>query len=270
MQRMIVNTVLFFTFFFNEVAVLSFAESIPVVPDTITTIAEENAFSRGEKLEYRIHYGWIDAGEAILEVKHETKVLDKKKTFHMVGTGRTLGAFNWFYKVRDRYETYMDEDSLVPLKFIRRVDEGGYIINQDQYYDHERKVVNSDGREMEVPRGIQDMLSSFYAARNFDMSKAKPGDELFLTTFMDDEIFPLKIRYMGKETIKSSMGKIRCLKFHPVVQEGRVFNAEEDVTVWISDDNNHIPISIEAKLFVGSAKMDLKDYSGLAHPIKFE
>ena len=102
------------------------------------------------------------------------------------------------------------------------------------------------------------------------MSNAKPGDELLLTTFMDDEIFPLKIRYMGKETIKNANGKIRCLKFHPVVQEGRVFNAEEDVTVWISDDKNHIPISIEAKLFVGSAKMDLRKYSGLKYPINFQ
>lgn len=270
MKRMIVNTILFFAFFFNEVAVVSFAEGVPTVPDTINTFSKERAFSRGEKLEYRIHYGWLDAGVAVLEVKQESKMVNHKKTLHMVGTGRTVGAFNWFYKVRDRYETFMDEEEMVPMKFIRRVNEGGFIINQDQLFDHKKNVVDSDGKIMKVPPGIQDMLSSFYAARNFDMANAKPGDELLLTTFMDDEIFPLRIRYMGKETIKSRMGKIRCLKFHPVVQEGRVFNAEEDVTVWISDDKNHIPISIEAKLFVGSAKMDLQEYSGLAHPIRFE
>lgn len=270
MKRMIVNTVLFFAFFFNEVAAVNFAESPPMAPDTITKVVEKSAYARGEKLEYRIHYGWIDAGVAVLEIKNETKILNNKKTLHMVGTGRTVGAFNWFYRVQDRYETYMDEEAKLPLKFIRRVNEGGYIINQDQLFDNENNTVNSDGKTMEVPPGIQDMLSSFYAARNFDLSNAKPGDELLLTTFMDDEIFPLKIRYMGKETIKSANGKIRCLKFHPVVQEGRVFNAEEDVTVWISDDDNHIPISIEAKLFVGSAKMDLKKYSGLAHPITFK
>ena len=270
MKKMIINTVLFFAFFFGEVAALTFADSPPSSPDTIESFTEDNAYSRGEKLKYRIHYGWIDAGEAVLEITKETKILNEKKTLHMVGTGRTVGSFNWFYKVRDRYETYMDEESMVPLKFVRRVNEGGYIINQDQLYDHENNTVNSDGKIMDVPPGIQDMLSSFYAARNFDLSTAQPGDELFLTTFMDDEIFPLRIRYMGKETIKSEKGKIRCLKFHPVVQQGRVFNAEEDVTVWISDDKNHIPISIEAKLFVGSAKMDLKDYSGLTHPIEFK
>lgn len=269
MKRMIVNTALFTLIFFSEVVSITFAEGTPKVSDTIAATVELSAFERGEKLEYRIHYGWLDAGIAVLEIKNETKVLNKKKTLHMIGTGRTVGSFNWFYKVRDRYETFMDEEKMVPLKFIRRVNEGGFIINQDQLYDHDKNTVNSDGKTMDVPPGIQDMLSSFYAARNFDMSQAKPGDELLLTTFMDDEIFPLKIRYMGKEIIKSSNGKIRCLKFHPVVQEGRVFNAEEDVTVWISDDDNHVPISIEAKLFVGSAKMDLKSYSGLAHPIYF-
>jgi len=191
---MITNTVLFFAFFFNEVAVLSYADPAPFVPDTIKSISREKAFSRGEKLEYRIHYGWIDAGEAVLEIRRETKIVNKKKTLHMVGTGRTVGTFNWFYKVRDRYETYMDEDSMVPLKFVRRVNEGGFIINQDQLYNHENNTVISNGKEMKVPPGIQDMLSSFYAARNFDMTLAKPGDELLLTTFMDDEIFPLRIQ----------------------------------------------------------------------------
>mgnify|MGYP001576045723 FL=1 len=120
---------------------------------------------------------------------------------------------------------------------------------------------------MKVPKGIQDMLSSFYFARNINYDNAKPGDEFELNTFLDDEIFPLKIRFAGRETIENDLGTFRCLKFNPVVQEGRVFNPEKDLTVWLSDDKNHIPITIEAKLFVGSAKMDLTAYSGLANPI---
>jgi len=228
---------------------------------------ENRAFTNGEVLKYRVHYGWLDAGVAILEVKKESERISNRDVYHVVGTGKTTGAFNWFYKVRDRYETYIDEEALVPLKFVRRVNEGGFIINQDQEFDHINNKVNSDGKILDVPAGIQDMLSAFYYARNFDYCNIVVGDEFTVNTFVDDEIFPLKIRYVGLETIKNRLGKFRCLAFHPVIQEGRVFDAEEDLTVWISNDDNHIPIAVEAKLFVGSARMDLQSYSGLANPL---
>ena len=225
------------------------------------------AFVKGEMLKFRVHWGWIEAGEAVLEVKKESEKIGNRDVYHVVGTGRTVSAFSVFYKVRDRYETYIDEEALVPLKFIRRVNEGGYIINQDQEFDHVNNKINSDGKIMDVPAGIQDMLSAFYYARNLDYSNIQIGDELMVNTFVDDEIFPLRIRYVGMENVKTRLGKFRCLTFHPVVQEGRVFDVENDLTVWISNDENHIPIRVEAKLFVGSAQMDLKSYSGLANPL---
>lgn len=226
-----------------------------------------SAFLKGEILKFRVHWGWIEAGEAVLEVKKENRKIGSKDVYHVVGTGRTVSAFSVFYKVRDRYETFIDEEALVPLKFIRRVNEGGYIINQDQEFDHDNNKINSNGKIMDVPEGIQDMLSAFYYARNLDYSDMKIGDELMVNTFVDDEVFPLRIRYVGLENIKTKLGKFRCMTFHPVVQEGRVFDVESDLTVWISNDDNHIPIRVEAKLFVGSAQMDLKSYSGLAYPL---
>ena len=175
--------------------------------------------------------------------------------------------YTLFFKVRDRYETFMDEEELVPLVFIRRVNEGGFIINQDQEYYHEKNRVISNGKMMEVPSGIQDMLSAFYYSRHLDYSNAVAGDEFTVITFVDDEIFPLKIQYAGKETISNDLGSFQCIKFHPVVQEGRVFDADKDLSVWISDDKNRIPVRIEAKLFVGSARMDLKGFNGLANPL---
>ena len=154
-------------------------------------------------------------------------------------------SFNWFFKVRDRYETYIDEEALLPWAFIRRVDEGGYIINQDQTYNHFNNTVNSDGKVFDVPDGIQDMLSVYYFGRCLDYSSAIAGDIFTINTFVDDEIFPLKIKYFGKENFETDLGTFRCLKFHPVIQEGRVFNAEKDLTIWITDDENRIPICVE-------------------------
>ena len=119
--------------------------------------------------------------------------------------------------------------------------------------------------KFDVPVGIQDMLSSFYAARNIDFTNAKQGDIFSLTSFMDKELWPVKIRYMGNETIQTAIGKFSCLCFCPIVQKGRVFKREDDLKVWITADKNHIPLRAQAKILVGSIKMDIVTASNLAN-----
>ena len=226
------------------------------------------AFKPGEKLTYRLHYGIIDAGEATLEVKTSKQKVGGRKLLHMVGTGRSKGTFDFFFKVRDRYETYMDAEALFPWLFIRRVNEGGYIINQDyKFYQHKKKVDNGKGKQFDTPANVQDMLSAFYFSRTIDFSKAKVGQIFTIPAFVDDELFPMKIKYAGTDELKLKRKKYSCLKFHPVVQKGRIFKDEKDLTVWISNDQNKVPLLAKAKILVGSIKMELTDYEGLAGPI---
>jgi len=228
----------------------------------------QNAFKVGEKLTYRLHYGFLDAGEAIVEIQKTDYQRLGRNMFHVVGRGYSLGAFNWFFKVRDRYESYLDQESLLPWKFVRRIEEGGFKKSQDYTFHHNRAAVdNGKGEVYEIPLGVQDMISSFYYARSMDFSKAKPGDQFTIKTFMDDEIYDLNIKYVGKETISLRKGKFRCMKFVPVVQEGRIFKDSEDLQVWITDDDNKIPILAKANILVGSIKMEVVDYQGLANPI---
>lgn len=245
--------------------IISLSFNINSFPTDIGKVKNE-AFKRGEILSYRLHYGVIEAGTAVLEVKEEVKEIGARKTYHIVGTGISRGAFDWFFKVRDKYETFIDEEAMVPWLFIRRVNEGGYTISQNYVFNHSAKKVNADGKNFDIPENIQDMLSAFYYTRCVDYSAAKEGEVFTIHSFVDQEIFPLKIRYVGKETIETAIGKFRCIKFRPVLQKGRIFKAEEDLNVWISDDKNHIPIRAEAKILVGSIKMDLQTYSGLANP----
>ncbi|MCZ8284481.1 MAG: DUF3108 domain-containing protein [Bacteroidia bacterium] len=229
--------------------------------------AKNEAFKEGEILTYRLHYGIIDAGVAVLEVKPEVMDVAGRKVYHIVGNGYSKGSFDWFFKVRDRYETFIDKDALLPWMFVRRVNEGGYIINEDYKFNHYTNKVDV-GREdkVDVPQGTHDMISAFYAARNLDLSNAKEGDVFTINSIVDKELFPLKIRYVGKEKIDCDLGTFNCVKFRPIVQKGRVFKKEEDLNVWITDDKNHVPLRAQAKLVIGSVKLDIVSAKNLANP----
>lgn len=224
------------------------------------------AFKEGEVLSYRLHYGIMDAGIAVLEVKPSVMEISGRKVYHIVGNGYSKGSFDWFYKVRDRYETFIDRDAMVPWMFVRRVDEGGVKFSQDYIFNHYTKKVDVGGGEKyDVPTGIQDMLSAFYAARNVDFTNAKEGDIFSINSFIDKELWPLKIKFAGRETIETAIGKFSCLKFRPIVQKGRVFKSEEDLNIWITDDKNHVPLRAQAKILIGSIKMDITAATGLAN-----
>ena len=226
---------------------------------------ENQAFTYGEVLEYRVHYGIIDAGEAKLEVMPDKKTIGPLEVYHVVGTGQTKGAFDWFFKVRDRYESFIDAQAIIPWLFVRRVYEGGYKINQDVTFNQVKNLAISKKATIATPQNVQDLISAFYYARTIDFSNVQPGEIFAVDAYLDDAIIPVKFKFVGKENISTKFGTFRCLKFHPQLLEGRVFKNKEDMTLWVSDDENKIPIRAEAKILVGSVKMDIKGFSGLAN-----
>ena len=242
--------------------------SLDTLPAIELQDTPNNAFAPGEYLRFRLHYGIIDAGEAELTVKDAPRSFFGRPAYHIVGTGQTLGAFNWFFKVRDRYETYLDANGVFPWVFIRNIEEGSYTKHQTyRFFQHKAAVQTHKGETFSILPFSQDMLSSFYYARTLDFTHAKVGDVFTIPAFVDDEKYPVKIKFMGREELKSRTGTYRCLKFVPVVQEGRIFEEEEDLTVWISDDKNKVPILAKAKVLVGSIKMELVEYANLVNPI---
>lgn len=231
-------------------------------------VLDQHAFKPGEKLSYVVHYGWVNAGEAVVELQQSDRMVQGRKVWRAVGKGRSLGAFNAFYKVDDHYETNFDAQGVFPYAFVRRVSEGGYQFSQDYLYNPIlNEVTTQENKTHKVPSGVQDMLSAFYFARTMDLNNAKEGQIFEIPTFMDNEVWPLRMQYIGKETIKIRSGKYRCMKFQPVVQEGRIFKGNDDLNVWITDDANRIPVLAQAKVLVGSIKMELSEYEGLANPI---
>jgi uncharacterized protein DUF3108 len=226
-----------------------------------------SAFARSEVLEYRVHYGFIDAGEARLEIAPEIKMFANRSVYHIVGTGKTKGAFDWFFKVRDRYESYIDSASIIPWYFVRRVDEGGYKISQNVTFNHYKNIAISEKATINIPRETQDIISAYYYARTLNFDTAKVNDIFSFNAYLDDEVIKMSIKYLGREKVKTNLGTFNCIKFRPVLLVGRVFKEEEDMTIWVTDDKNKIVVRAQASILVGSVKMDLKNYSGLANPL---
>lgn len=223
------------------------------------------AFKPGERLTYRVHYGFIDAGTAELEVSSSTSNIGQRECYHVIGSGRSVGAFDWFFKVRDKYESYIDREAMVPWLFVRNISEGGYKKSQRVVFKQYQDSAASEKKTIAVPDNTQDLISAFYYARTIDFSKASPGQIFPINGYLDDEVLPLNIRFIGRENISTKFGTFRCIKFRPMLQEGRVFKDNEDMTVWISDDLNKIPVRVQTDILVGSIKMDLNGFENLSH-----
>lgn len=241
---------------------------------TFSSFSQEEikAFKSGEWLRYKMSYsGFLRAGTAILEV--EETDLNGKKVFHTKGTGWTSGMIKWFFKVDDVYESYFDKDETKPYVFKRKIDEGGYKKHRITNFNHETKkaYVQDFIKQKDTSiafNNIQDMLSSFYYLRNKDVKEMKEGDEIAIDMFLDSQIYPFKLRFLGKETLSTKFGNVKTLLFRPLVQSGRVFKEQESVTIWITDDANKIPIKMSASLAVGSLRAELEAYKGLANEFK--
>jgi len=232
---------------------------------------KDSAFTVGEWFKFRIHYGLVTAGYATLEVKEAVR--NNKKVYHTIGKGYTTGMTKMFFKVEDDYESFIDKTSGKPYQFIRKIDEGGYTKNQEGFFNQSNNTVlvkdykNSTEKKFDVSENVQDIVSSFYYLRNHPtINKLKVGESIIIDMFFDDEVVKFKLKFIGRETLKTKFGKVPTMIFRPLVQSGRVFKEEESLTVWISDDDNKIPLRIKASLAVGSLKADLESFKGLKNP----
>ncbi len=266
--------------------VMAFTASTPVTqqelpPAQETTYErcsiENTAFQPGEELTYKLYYNWnfvwLSAGEVTFRVK------DLGNEYHLSAYGQTYKSYEWFYKVRDRYDSFVDKKSLLPNIAIRDIQEGGYTVYDKITFDQNKKVAKSlRGKTKEVAEYkeyntgdcMHDIISIIYHLRNVDFGQMKKGENVPIKLFMDKEVWPLKVNYRGKEAGKKikGLGKFNTLVFGPEVIEGYVFKKDSKLNIWASDDENKIPLIIESPLSVGSVQAILKSYKGLKYDMK--
>ncbi|SDL66243.1 DUF3108 domain-containing protein [Kriegella aquimaris] len=234
----------------------------------------DSAFKPGEWLKFRLHYGWLNASYATLQVN--SKHVDGVPVYHVVGRGETTGFASVFFKVDDTYESYFGKEDGKPYRFVRKIDEGGYKKDYDIVFDHQNDtaVLNDKKNKKKInftlQDSIQDLISAFYYLRNnYNPEDLVKGEDIKLKMLYDDDgIFNFKLKYLGNEVLRTKYGKVECYKFRPLVQSGRVFKEKESLSLWVSADKNRIPIRIKADLAVGAIKADLDGYNGLKHQFK--
>lgn len=240
---------------------------------SITVFSQIDNIKSGEKLSYRLHYGFLNAGTATLTTNQIT--YKGKPHYRVTGVGRSTGAVRAFFKVDDVYESYINIATGLPSYYVRNVSEGGYRRHYETEFNHDNQSLtltnklDQTSKNFKTMRGIQDMLSSFYNLRSMDKSKFKVGSNIKMNVWIDDESYPFMLKVVAVENKTTKFGDISCLKIKPYVMSGRIFKSQEGVTMWVTNDENHVPVEIRAELLVGSLKASLDGYSNVKYPLNF-
>lgn len=230
------------------------------------------AWGENEFLRFRVYYnslltGNVTAGEATIEVKTSERRFFGRDVWHIVAEGKSKGAFNWFFKVRNRYESYVDKAAVIPYLFVRRTREGSYRKDDDVFFYPDQRLAVSRSARKAVPDNVHDFVSALYFMRTLSLKDFDADSSYYLDFILDDSVYISKIKYLGTENIRTELGLFRCLKFAPMMATGNVFADAYPMHVWVTDDKNHLPVLVETKVIVGSVKMELIEHHNLRNPL---
>jgi len=228
--------------------------------------AMNNAFRSGEYCTFDVNYGFITAGEAILNVSDT--LYHRRKCYHVEFQLKSKPFFDTFYEVRDRYVTVIDADGMFPWRFEQHIREGGYKRDFIAEFDQLTHQVTTTDKKIEIPPYVQDILSAFYFTRTVDFTNFHPGEKIHLQNFYKDSTYELDVKFKGRETIKVDAGKFRCIIVEPLVKEGGLFKSEGRILVWLTDDERHLPVKVTAKIIIGSVEAELTGYKGISGYLK--
>jgi hypothetical protein len=248
---------------------LLFAISLPLRSNDEFCGIRNSAFLPGETITYKAYYAVVNlyfaGGEAVLNIKKEE--LNGNGVYHITGAGKSNSFLDHIFKVRDKYQTYIDTGTLKPYKFIRDIHEGGFKKFESIDFIRSANTAVTAAGVFNVPPCVQDALSAIFYARNMDINKYHEGDKIPFSMFLDDQVYNMYIRYLGKEIITTKYGEFRTIKVKPLLIKGSLFEGGEKMTVWVSDDANHIPLRVESPISVGKIYADMVKCQNLRYPL---
>lgn len=242
-----------------------------VAPDTARTdslraptfrVTPQSAFDVGERLVFDVGYSFVTAGEAVMSIP-SIDTIQGRPVYHIVFTVNSTPTFSMFYKVEDRYETFLDKDGMFPWKFVQRIREGGYSRDFSAEFDPVANIARVEDKTYPIPPYVHDVVSAFYFARTLDYSKMRVGQKTIVENFYKDTTYPLAIKFIGHQRISVDAGKFDCLVVEPLIKEGGLFKSEGRVIIWLTNDERKVPIQVSTKVIIGSIDAELREYSGI-------
>jgi hypothetical protein len=249
------------------------------------TIKNET-FRKGEHIEYLVHYGFLTAGTATVDVQPKYYTLNDRMCYRVDVVGKTAGFGGALVRVEDTWRSYIDTSAFVPHRFFRHLEEGDYrreevvdfsplknsaVMKYEDYSakDPIDKPHNKGKKTFQTPDYVQDMISGYYYLRTIDFSKYKEGEVITVSGSLEDAIYTLQIRYKGKEEVKTKFGRIMAHRLVPIMPANQMFSGENSVRFWVSDDKNRVPVRVEADMYIGKVVCEIRDYSNLKHKMSF-
>jgi len=223
---------------------------------------DNKAFKTGEKFTFDVKYGFVTAGIATMAIPRDKKI-SGRDVYNITFDVNTVPSFDWIYKVRDHYETYMDIDGLFPWRFEQHIREGGYSRDFSAFFDQRSGKAKTSEGEYKIPRYVNDIVSAFYFARTLNFSKLNVGGTIRLQNFYKDSVYALDVKYLGKEQVKVAAGTFNCIIVEPIIVKGGLFKSEGSIYVWLTDDNYRIPVKVKTKIVIGSIDAVLTSFEGV-------
>lgn len=258
------------------VSILLFAFTLK--KDEVYPLVKNDSFRRGEYIKYKLTYGIFSVGKGHATLNEKYHVVNDRTCFKLDFYGNTVGMLSWVTHVNDHWGAYIDTASILPEVSYRIIREGRYKLDEYTYFNHDKrkvsvKVVDSKTGKFKEPKTYEtnlhtrDMLAGFLYLRTLNLGSLRKGDTIQIKGFFEDTFYKQAIVYQGKEVLKMKFGKVRSLKFKPVMPDNKLFDGENSITAWFSDDQNKIPLRIDAEMFIGKAGVELTEYGNLRHSL---
>lgn len=230
---------------------------------------KNTAFNTGEKISYTIYYNviglYVNAGKTDLTV--QSSIFNDNESFTFIAIGKSNSNYDWIFKVRDKYESVVDAKTLLPYQFTREINEGSFHKKEMMNFNQKSRTAITEKEIFKTSECTFDVVSAFYAARNFNYSNLAINDKIYFNFFLDKTLYPSYFKFLGREVITTKYGKFKVIKLAPLLLKGSMFEGGEKMTIWVTDDENHIPVRIETPIIVGSIKVDLVGYENIRYPL---
>lgn len=268
------------TFYFAIVLLMMLSAFVVVDNSNSYRKVKNESFAMGERLSFKVHVGPINAGYSVMSVSDTIYEINGRNCFKIDVEGSTTRFFDMFIKVRDVWGTYLDIEAILPHRFYRNIAENKYRKYEIVDFDHQNQqaVVTLLDKNTKQPKAVkpfnisaqsQDLVSGYYFLRTMDYSQFVVGDTISIPAFFDDESYNFTLIYIGQEVLKTKLGKINALVLSPLMPENSLFDGENAIQVWLSDDQNKIPLKVKAKMFVGAVEIDITEAMNIKSPINY-